>query len=267
MTYVHTGWRRVLNVTGTDSTSFLHSLLTVDVLALRDAKSQWGYGLFLTPQGRCGTDVFLIWHRDAWWIDCYAPHVPYILQVLKRYKLRSDVQWQEDVSLSSAFLPQVNQEVTGYTAKIQGAHPRGFPGGQRVLMEKTPDRGVSIGCFAQYKRYNLDMTVPLTEYTVLPWGTLFPLAFHMEYGINFSKGCYIGQERTALTYYRGVIKYHLKCSTGSGPERGAVYHHTSKVGRIMYGVQGRYLVLVKKDVEANTLYTLPQGNGRVFSML
>lgn len=210
MTINHRG---VVAITGVDRHKFLQGLVSQDVML---AAPQRGiYTALLTPQGKFLFDFFIIETGNALWLDCEAERADDLVQRLSRYKLRSDVV-VTNISMvygvAVAMTPaQVQEKENPATAVMTECFvfpdPRCLPLGQRMIAPRTQLPPEDSQGLRAYNHLRLTLGVPDGSRDMVP-GESILLEYNLEHlnAISFTKGCYVGQELTARTYHRALIK-------------------------------------------------------------
>lgn len=228
--------RAVIEVTGPDWRAFLQGLLTNDVEDLPVGQTRFA-GL-LTPQGRVLFDLFVIAREDGCLLDVEAAKREAILQRLTMYKLRSKVTLR--VSELKVFASS--------TAASQGlwvADPR-----RPELGLRGYGPAISAEPETAYDHHRLALGVPGPG----DYGDekTYPIEanFDLLNGIDFKKGCFVGQETTSRMKRRGQVKYRMLPITfeGPAPARGAeVLNGTLRAGEVLSGMDGRAIALLRLD--------------------
>lgn len=233
--------RAVIAVAGPDWRSFLQGLLTQDVETL--APGELRFSGLLTPQGRLLYDVFVAGLPDGALLDVAAEHRETIVTRLSMYRLRAKVEIGSiDLAVAAAFDP-AGASVTG-----EGfyADPRLAALGARVYGPAAePDADE-----AAYETHRLALGVPgpadwLSDKT-------YPIEadFDLLSGIDFKKGCFVGQETTSRMKRRGTIKSRMMpiVFDGPAPAFGAeVLAGTLRAGEVLSGSDGRAMALLRLD--------------------
>ena len=196
--------RDTLRISGADSRTFLQGLISNDVSLCQPGSPI--YAALLTPQGKFLYDLFVIADGDDLLIDCAAGQGDDLLQKLKAHKLRAKVS-VEDVSSEYALFASWGASPVTDGAWTQD--PRTSALGTCLLTTKnnapttnaTPD---------DYDRHRLSLGVTDGTKDMLSGkSTLQEGNIDLLNGINWSKGCYMGQELTARIHYRGLVKKRL----------------------------------------------------------
>lgn len=191
--------RSLLRVSGTDATEFLQGLVTKDVTRLADGPV---YAALLTPQGKYLADFFLIADCDDVLVDVATDLVPGLTQRLSMYKLRADVT--------------ITQEADKHLHRGLGAPPD-----DGWLDPRHPEMGWRAWRDSPQTEDPVDWDARRVAYLVPETGTeLTPDSFILEMnfdamnGVDFRKGCYVGQEVTArmrhkTTLRKGLARVHV----------------------------------------------------------
>ena len=194
--------RAVVAVGGPDRVPFLQGLVSNDVALAAPGRAVWA--ALLTPQGKWLADFFLLSDGDRLLLDCERGQAEMLIQRLSRFRLRSKVELTPTalhVHVAWGGEPQLE------AGTLFVPDPRLPEAGWRVLAASP------LGCDADdtdWDRHRLLLGLPdgsrdcESEKTVL-----LEAGFDELGGISWSKGCYMGQELTARTRYRGLLKRRL----------------------------------------------------------
>lgn len=222
--------RIVLNISGEDRIAFLQGLLTTDVTKAKpDALL---YGLMLNPQGRFLYDFFIQDGGDKLLLDIPKSEKDEVIKKFNMYKLRSKVE----IDLSPLKVYASLKPHQGFIPD-----PRKPNMGFRAMLGNAP----VTEPFNTYEEHRIKNRVPDAEQDFFK-DKSFPLEYGMETlnAIDFEKGCYVGQEVTARTHHRGVVRKGLYQYIGSLFEKGAeVSANNNKIGIIL----GRGLCLLSLE--------------------
>ncbi|MBV9829778.1 MAG: folate-binding protein YgfZ [Alphaproteobacteria bacterium] len=225
--------RGVLAVAGTDRRSFLQGLISNDVNKVGDTRA--AYAAFLTPQGKYLHDFILIEHEEKIWLDAEAARLADLKRRLSMYRLRAKVELVEQPELAVAAIFGGGAAATcGLPAEAGAARvlgdgavmvdPRLQELGVRAILPRAvivpvlTKLGLTETDFAAWDRHRLLLGIPDGSRDLVPDKTiLLEAGFDELNGVDWQKGCYIGQELTARTKYRGLIKRRLFPVQFSGP--------------------------------------------------
>ncbi len=194
--------RAVLRLSGADRLTFLQGLVSNDVNAVTPGSAV--YSCLLTPQGKFLHDFFLYADGESLLIECEADRRADLVQKLKMYKLRSKIEISEaEFSVFATFGDAPNG--------MPAADPRTPALGTRLLLPagETP-MSLSEIPFDAYDRLRITLAVPDGSRDMeVGKAILLENNIDLLNGVAWDKGCYTGQELTARTKYRGLIKKRL----------------------------------------------------------
>lgn len=195
--------RGVVELTGPDRIGFLNGLVSNDVAKAMPKAALWA--ALLTPQGRYLVDFFIFSDGERLLLDLARAEIPGLLQKLKRFKLRSQL---EVADVSDHFKVHAIWQGTPPERALTAMDPR-LPGaGYRSL--DLADDSPATAAVADYASYRIGLGLPDGTPDLEPEKTLLLEAgFDELNGIDWQKGCYMGQELTARTKYRGLVKRRL----------------------------------------------------------
>jgi hypothetical protein len=196
--------RAVIRVSGADWRGFLNGLLSQDVLTLTDGAIR--FAALLTPQGRLLFDLFVVGAGDGCLLDCAADRREALIQRLSIYRLRAKVEIVA-VELPVAALWDEARAPAGWLAD-----PRLSELGWRGYGRPPP-----AGPEGDYEAHRLRLGVPGPA----DFGDdrTYPIEanFDLLNGIDFKKGCFVGQETTSRMKRRGQIKTRMAPIAYEGP--------------------------------------------------
>lgn len=229
--------RALIAVSGEDWRSFLQGLLTQDVETL--APDEARFGALLNPQGRLLFDLFVIGRDDGAWIDVEATHREALIMRLTMYRLRAKVQIAADETpVFAAFGADPGE---GWIAdpRLADLGWRGYG------VSATPDVDE-----AAYDAHRLALGVPGPA----DWGVekTYPIEanFDLLNGIDFKKGCFVGQETTSRMKRRGQIKSRMLPIRFDGPPPAPgseLLNGERRAGEVLSGREGQAIALVRLD--------------------
>lgn len=200
--------RSLVKISGADSYKFLQGLVSNDVGKATENSAIYAY--LLTPQGKYLVDLFIYKFEDGYFIDISTNYIDGFLKKVKLYKLKSDVV-VNDVSnqyILIAILSSAKPDISnGF------ADPRNINMGFRAIIknENLDDiiakLNLEKGDIADYTKLRIENLVTEGEVD-LEQEKSFPLQYRMieNNAVCFKKGCYVGQEVTARTHHRGVVR-------------------------------------------------------------
>jgi folate-binding protein YgfZ len=258
--------RGVIAVTGPDTRAFLQGLVSNDMDTIAPDRAAWA--AFLTPQGKYLHDFFVAEADGAFLLDGEKARLDDLMRRLRPYKLRSKVELarRDDISVVAVFgdgaaaafgLPEAAGAAARFGNGVAFVDPRLAAVGVRVLLpaESTTTALDPIGAqpapAEAYHRLRIGLGLPdgsrdmLVDKSVLLEG-----GFEELHGVDFKKGCYLGQEVTARTKHRGLVKRRLLPVRVDGPlpEPGtAILRDGREVGEVRSAGDGMALAFLRLD--------------------
>lgn len=242
--------RAVIEIAGEDRIAFLQGIVSNDVEQAAAGRAVWA--AFLTPQGKYLADFFIFAEADRLLLDVEAAQAPMLLQKLGRFRLRAKVTLSErpDLRIYAAW-PDAPPPDTG---AIAAPDPRMTAAGWRILSAHTLDPTADE---AAWNVHRIALGLPDGTHDLEPEkSVLLEAGFDELGGISWTKGCYMGQELTARTRYRGLVKRRLVPVSIEGPAPApgtAVFADGAEVGtlRSVSGAIG--LAAIRLDAFDKTL--------------
>ena len=261
--------RGILAVSGPDRRSFLQGLVSNDVEKVSAERAL--YAALLTPQGKYLHDFIMVEHGEAIWLDAEAARLADLKRRLSIYRLRAKVMLEElsELSVAAVFgdgvaatlgLPKEAGAARAFGGGVALIDPRLTALGGRCILLR-PDlasvlaaAGLTAGDAAGYDRHRLAVGVPDgSRDLVVERSILLESGFDELNGVDWQKGCYIGQELTARTKYRGLVKKRLfpVRIDGAAPAAGTVLIQDGReAGEMRSSRDGIGLALLRLDAVA-----------------
>lgn len=232
----HLSSRALIRVTGPDARPFLHNLLTQDVEGL--AAGELRFAALLSPPGRMLFDLFLLGQDEGVILDVAADRREALTQRLAMYRLRADVAIE---TLDSPVLAVWNGDVDGFIPDPRAA---GL-GGRRYDSQATPD-----ATELDWLAHQLAVGVPASGDAIVD--KTYPIEADLDllHGIDFQKGCFVGQETTSRMWRRGAIRNRMLPITFDGPPPAMgteVLNGDLRAGEVMTGREGNAMALLRLD--------------------
>ena len=255
--------RALVSVQGADRFSFLQGMISNDVRHLESGEAMWA--AFLTPQGKFLHEFFAIPHNDAVLLECERDRRADLVTRLSRYRLRAKVTLAPDDTMVVGVAWGDDAPARLKTTETLGAVA---PLGAGVLYTdpRVQGAGVRFALPADHVGASLEkLGLQAADYEThrialgLPDGSrdlevekalLLENGFAELHGVDFNKGCYIGQELTARTHYRALIKKRLMpvVIDGETPATGtAITANGADAGEIRSVSGNKGLALVRLD--------------------
>ena len=218
--------RGVLFVQGKDAKEFLQNLITNDIDKVNETNSC--FASLLTPQGKYLFDFLIIKHKNGYFIDCEKLQIENLYNQLDLYKLRSKV---EILNLSNEFVVAAlsnekflefegAKNLPGLTIKYREdpifLDPRRKELGARIIinLEKLylslKKLDLSASNIDEYYKYSHEIGIAQKNTDQLK-NKIFGIECNFEElnGIDFKKGCYVGQENTARIKLKNKLSKRL----------------------------------------------------------
>ncbi|MDA9401056.1 CAF17-like 4Fe-4S cluster assembly/insertion protein YgfZ [Bradyrhizobium sp. CCBAU 45389] len=253
--------RGVVKVAGEDARNFLNGLVTTDLDRLKPGLGR--FGALLTPQGKIIVD-FLITevpagHGGGFLIDCPKALADTLATKLKFYKLRAKVTVENlDLGVLAAWGGQPAAQ-----SDLAFADPRNAELGTRILIpedlkQKLSDLiGAELVDAAEYEAHRIALGIPRGGLDFM-YSDAFPHETNMDRlaGVDFDKGCYVGQEVVSRMQHRGTARTRsVKVLLDDiSPEVGVgVMAGDKPVGTMGSSAHGKGIALVRIDRVADAL--------------
>ncbi len=277
--------RGVLRLSGRDVRTFLQALVTRDLDYLTTAQTV--YSALLTPQGKYLFDFFLAQHDTDILLDGEAARLDALMKRLNMYKLRADVviTKEDGWEISAVYNGNIGMEPKAGAAWPFGAgvaftDPRVLDAGARIMApvgqasKMLSDAGFVAGDKSDYEYFRLGLALPESgRHLVTDKSLMLESNLDSLNGVDFDKGCFVGQELTARTKYRALVRKRLLPVDVQGPmpePNEPLMSGQSEIASMRSGQGDRGLALVRLDrlVEAGGLgITLTAGSARLTPML
>lgn len=265
--YVLLSDRGALALRGADARTFLQGLISQDIGQVQADRA--AYGALLTPQGKYLFDFFIGQHADALILDAEQARLAELQRRLMLYRLRSKVEI-EDVTHSFAIAAVIGEHAIGLLdlperpgasrSLDQGlafVDPRLAQLGVRALLPRQRAAAILGGLGLEelarelYERLRLGLGVPDGSRDLpVEKATLLESGFEELNGVEFAKGCFVGQELTARMKYRGLVRKRLLpvVFDGAAPPPGTVIRLGEReAGEMRSGIAGCGLALLRLE--------------------
>jgi folate-binding protein YgfZ len=233
----HLDSRALISVTGEDAKPFLHNLLTQDVETLADGELR--FGALLSPPGRLLFDLFILGEDGGVVLDVAADRREALLMRLSMYRLRAKVEiGADDRPVFAAW----GGAAAGFLVDPRASELGGRAYGGEPETDAEED---------DYQAQRLANGIP-DPATDAPSDKTYPIEanFDLLYGIDFHKGCFVGQETTSRMKRRGAIRNRMLpiAFEGPPPPFGAeVLNGELRAGEVLSGRDGAAMALLRLD--------------------
>ena len=249
--------RGVVKVVGDDARTFLNGLFTTDIG--RVAPDNACFAALLTPQGKIIVDAILAEApaRDGggFLLDVPKALAKTCVDRLNFYKLRAKVIIEDLSEVLGVIATWEGEAVTEYG--LCYCDPRLPALGWRVMLpphlaaEAAADLGAELVPAAAFEAHRIALGVPRGGFDFI-YGDTFPHEADMDqlHGIDFHKGCFVGQEVVSRMEHRGTARTRIVpvAYDGFAPDAGAAVTAAGKqVGTFGSSAGGRALVMLRLD--------------------
>ena len=280
LAYVPLADRGVILVSGGDRQAFLQGLVSNDVARVSPGTAI--HAALLTPQGKYLHDFFIAETGDAMLLDCEGGRIDDLLRRLRIYVLRADVTLEDaggklgvaalfgDGATEAAGLTATAGAAAAFQDGIAFVDPRLAAVGIRAILPRDgiesglENAGFTAATAGDYDTLRLGLGLPDASRDMeVEKAILLENGFEELNGVDFHKGCFLGQELTARTKHRGLIKKRLMPVTIEGPCPEAdtpIMLDGAEAGRMRSGLGGIGLALMRLEYLAKAA-----GTGKPFT--
>jgi len=261
--------RAILYLNGEDTKEFLQNLISNDINKVSETNTC--FASLLSPQGKFLYEFIIIKHKSGYLIDCEKSQADELYKQLSIYKLRSKV---EILNLSNEFVVAAfshekfltfdeAQDVSGFTLKYREdpifLDPRNKQLGARLIinLEKLylslKKLDLHDANLREYYSFSHKLGIVPKDLNKLQ-NKLFGIECNYEElnGIDFKKGCYVGQENTARIKLKNKLsKRLLPISTIDGKltEGESIYYNENEIGKVL--IEKEYPFALIKYLDEN----------------
>jgi folate-binding protein YgfZ len=219
--------RAIIAVAGEDRQTFLQGLISNDTAKISASRAI--YATLLTAQGRFLFDLFVADEADRYLVDCASPRRADLVKRLSMYRLRSKVTIADADNDWCVALVFGDRAASAFGVGAGAGNAAVFGGGIAYVDPRLPELGVRLilprGTARQelaklpaaedldggaYHRLRIGLGVPDAARDLTPEKSiLLENGFDELNAVDWQKGCYMGQELTARTRYRGLVRKRL----------------------------------------------------------
>jgi len=202
--------RGVVRVSGEDAASFLQGVLTNDVERLGPREAR--YAALLTPQGKILFDFLVVRlpadGGAAFALDCAAIQAADLAKRLNFYKLRAKVAISDESAdhCVLAFWGGEPENASG----IAYVDPRAAELGWREILPRAKGLAIGEASLSDYEALRISLGVPKGGVDFV-YADAFPHEANLDllHGVDFEKGCYVGQEVVSRMKHRGGARKRI----------------------------------------------------------
>tara|TARA_Y100001935_G_scaffold148089_1_gene122242 strand:- start:140 stop:1027 length:888 start_codon:yes stop_codon:yes gene_type:complete len=278
--------RAVLYINGEDAKSFLQNLISNNIEKVTENSSC--FASLLTPQGKFLYEFILLKHKIGYFIDCEKSQSEELFNQLNMYKIRSKV---EILNLSNEFVVanlsyekflsiEGAKDVEGFTLKFREdpivLDPRNKNLGARLIinleklylsLKKLELKDDNINNY-----YDLSHKLGIVPKNLNKLkNKLFGIECNFEElnGIDFKKGCYVGQENTARIKLKDKLSKRLlpiEIIDGQLDEDEKIYNNDVEIGKVLINQEYPYALIkyLDKNFNKDQIYKSKNGSFKIF---
>ncbi|MDA8538035.1 folate-binding protein [Candidatus Pelagibacter bacterium] len=261
--------RAILYLNGEDTKEFLQNLISNDINKVSETNTC--FASLLSPQGKFLYEFIIIKHKSGYLIDCEKSQADELYKQLSIYKLRSKV---EILNLSNEFVVAAfshekfltfdeAQDVSGFTLKYREdpifLDPRNKQLGARLIinLEKLylslKKLDLHDANLREYYSFSHKLGIVPKDLNKLQ-NKLFGIECNYEElnGIDFKKGCYVGQENTARIKLKNKLSKRLlpiSMIDGKLTEGESIYYNENEIGKVL--IEKEYPFALIKYLDEN----------------
>jgi folate-binding protein YgfZ len=245
--------RGILYINGADTKEFLQNIISNDIYKVDETNSC--FASLLSPQGKFLFSFIIIKHKSGYFLDCEKSQIEDFLKQLNIYKLRSNV---EILNLTNEFVVAAfdrkkflkfegTKDICGNTIKYREdsilLDPRNRELGARLIinleklylsLKKLELKSSKID---EYYNLSHELGIPQKDMNKLQ-NKLFGIECNFEElnGIDFKKGCYVGQENTARIKLKNKLSKRLlpiQLIKGKLSDGDQIYINDTTIGKVL----------------------------------
>jgi len=277
--------RAILYINGSDSKDFLQNLVSNDINKVSDKSSC--FASLLTPQGKFLYEFIIVKHKSGYFIDCEKNQSEEIFKQFNLYKLRSKV---EILNLSNEFVVasfgyekylslEGSKDILGFTFKYREdpiiLDPRNKDLGARLIinLEKLylslKKLGLKDDKIKNYHILSHKLGVVPKNLNKLQ-NRIFGIECNYEElnGIDFKKGCYVGQENTARIKLKNKLSKRLlpiEVISGKIAEDEKIYNNDVEVGKVLINKEYPFALVkfLNKNFDKDIIFKGKNGSFKI----
>jgi tRNA-modifying protein YgfZ len=220
--------RGVIEIDGPEAGAFLQGLITNDIRTADSGRAI--YAALLTPQGKYLFDFFIVRKDDVYLLDCEGARLGDLIKRLNFYRLRAKVTILDHSSefrvaaalgqdgLAAFGLPALPGSVRMEEDAILYTDPRNAAMGARLMLPRSAMDAYETAPDEAYHRLRISLGIPegASDMTVDKY-FLLEANFEELNGVDFKKGCYVGQELVSRMKHRGAVRKRILPVRIDGP--------------------------------------------------
>ena len=277
--------RGFIQVTGAEAKDFLQNIVTNDVEKATDSSSV--FSSILTPQGKYLFEFFIIKLKDSYLIECEKESTEEIIKLLNYYKLRSKVDFanlNKKYSASVISLEKFKEidnsnhskgKTINYEDGLIYIDPRNDKLGAKIISKietiqiKTKKLNLNVVDKNKYYKKCFEIGIPQINLKNLK-DKIFGIENNLDElnGIDFKKGCYVGQENTSRIKLRNKLRRRIlpvQKIAGEISENDIIKYKNLEIGKIMISKPYSFglIKVVDPDIKEFNNIDLICGNSKI----
>jgi len=278
--------RAIIYINGSDAKDFLQNLISNDINKVKDNSSC--FASLLTPQGKFLYEFIVVKHKSGYFIDCEKSQSEEIFKQFSLYKIRSKV---EILNLSNEFVVASfgykkylsiggSRDILGFTFKYREdpiiLDPRNKNLGARLIinLEKLylslKKLDLKDDEVEKYHLQSHQLGIVPKSLNKLQ-NKLFGIECNFDElnGIDFKKGCYVGQENTARIKLKNKLSKRLlpiEIISGKLSEDEKIYSNEVEIGRVLINEEYPFALIkfLDKNFDKNQIFKSENGTFKIF---
>ena len=277
--------RGFIQVTGAEAKDFLQNIVTNDVEKVTDSSSV--FSSILTPQGKYLFEFFILKLKDSYLLECEKESTEEIIKILNYYKLRSKVDFinlNKEYSVSVISLEKFKEidssnsskgKTINYEDGLIYVDPRNDKLGAKIISKigtvqiKIKKLNLNFADKNKYYKNCFELGIPQINLKNLK-DKIFGIENNLDElnGIDFKKGCYVGQENTSRIKLRNKLRRRIlpvQKISGEISENDIIKYKDLEIGKIMISKPYSFglIKIVDPDIEEFNNIDLVCGNSKI----
>ena len=277
--------RGFIQVTGAEAKDFLQNIVTNDVGKVTDSSSV--FSSILTPQGKYLFEFFILKLKDSYLIECEKESTEEIIKLLNYYKLRSKVDFinlNKEYSASVISLEKFKEidssnsskgKTINYEDGLIYVDPRNDKLGAKIISKietvqiNTKKLNLNVADKNKYYDKSFQLGIPQINLNKLK-DKIFGIENNLDElnGIDFKKGCYVGQENTSRIKLRNKLRRRIlpiQKISGEISENDIIKYKDLEIGKIMISKPYSFglIKIVDPDIKEFNNIDLVCGNSKI----
>ena len=277
--------RGFIKVTGIEAKDFLQNIVTNDVEKVTDTTSV--FSSILTPQGKYLFEFFILKLKDSYLLECEKESTEEIIKILNYYKLRSKVDFinlNKEYSASVISLEKFKEidssnsskgKTINYEDGLIYIDPRNDKLGAKIISKigtvqiKIKKLNLNFADKNKYYKNCFELGIPQINLKNLK-DKIFGIENNLDElgGIDFKKGCYVGQENTSRIKLRNKLRRRIlpvQKISGEISENDIIKYKDIEIGKIMISKPYSFglIKIVDPDIKEFNNIDLVCGNSKI----